>query len=159
MRGRGVVRAAGTVALGLASLTACTTETAPSRPPIAVTVPSPAEARADSCAECPDSSPTIVIDIPVTVSDVAGPGGVVAQVTTIVLNRSRGLEIARNVRPNADYAFPDSSLPVGGQLSLRAGVVAPLPPPRDEMALTVHVRLTDGRDASATVPLHVVFPS
>lgn len=111
-----------------------------------------------SCASCPDA-PTLVIDVPVTISDPMGSGGVLAEVTLVALNRSRSLELARNTRPNDEYAFPDTSVPAGGQLVVRAGLVAPLPPPRDEISVTVHVRLTDGREASATAPLQLVVPS
>jgi hypothetical protein len=154
-RGRSVAAAA---ALGVAILSGCSSEAKPTPPPIAVSLASPVEGRVVSCASCPDV-PTLVIDVPVTISDPMGTGGVLAEVTLVALNRSRGGELARNTRPNAEYAFPDASVPAGGQLVVRAGLVAPLPPPRDEISVTVLVRLTDGREASAAAPLQLVVPS
>ena len=143
----------------LCGLAACSNESAPSPPPIAVTLPSPAEARLVACATCQEPSTTLVIELPVTVRDPTGPGGTVERLTTILTNRSRDIEVGRNTRPNANYAFPSTTLPAGGQLVLQAGLTtAPPPPPRDELILTVHVRLTDGREAQASGPL-VVGPS
>jgi hypothetical protein len=153
------VVAAVLVPWAIVSMAACGGDAAPSRPALALSMASPVEGRADICGSCSDVPATVVVETSVAVSDPSGPGGVVEALTTIVMNRSRALEVARNVRPNADFAFPATNVPAGGRLTLEAGVVAPLPPPRDEMAVTVHVRLTDGREASATAPLHVVFPA
>lgn len=155
MKGR--ARAALAMAL-LCGSTACSDEVAPSPPPISVTLPSPAEGRLLSCAICADPSITLVIELPVTVRDAMGPGGTVERLTTILTNRSRDVEIGRNIRPNASYAFPSTSLPPGGQLVLQAGLTTAPPPPRDELRLTVHVRLTDGREARVSVPL-VTLPA
>jgi hypothetical protein len=142
----------------LCGLTGCSDEVAPSPPPISLTLPSPAEGRLVACMTCPEPSTTLVIELPVTVRDQSGPGGTVERLTTILTNRSRDIEIGRNVRPNSSYAFPSSALPAGGQLVLQAGLTTAPPPPRDELILTVHVRLTDGREAQASAPL-VTLPA
>ena len=149
---------AAVAALGLAIVAGCSSEAKPTPPPIAVSLASPVEGRVVSCASC-SGVPTLVIEVPVTVGDPMGSGGVLAEVTLVALNRSRGGELARNTRPNGQYAFPDTSVPAGGQLVVLAGLVAPLPPPRDEISVTVHVRLTDGREGSAAAPLQLVVPS
>ena len=142
----------------LCGLAACSDEVAPSPPPITLTLPSPAEGRLVACATCQEPSTTLVIELPVTVRDQSGPGGTVERLTTILTNRSRDVEVGRNIRPNASYAFPSSALPPGGQLVLQAGLTTAPPPPRDELILTVHVRLTDGREAQASGPL-VTLPA
>ena len=142
----------------LIGLAACSNDVAPSPPPITLTLPSPAEGRLLSCAICADPSITLVIELPVTVRDAMGPGGNVERLTTILTNRSRDLEIGRNIRPNSSYAFPSTTLPAGGQLALQAGLTTAPPPPRDELLLTVQVRLTDGREAQVSAPL-VTLPA
>lgn len=129
----------------------------PSPAPLALALPAAVEGRLVSCATC-DPTLTVVLEFPVTVLDTQGPGGTIERLETIVMNRSRGLEIGRNVRPNASYAFPDPSVPPRGQRVVEAGLVFGPPPPRDEIAVTVQVRLTDGRAASATAPVTVVAP-
>jgi hypothetical protein len=136
------------VALGAA----CAGDAAPSRPSLVLSMASTVDGRLVTCESC-QSGPIVVVDVPVTLSDPGGPGGVVAQVTALVMNRSRSLEVARNVRPNADEGLAAADLPPRGQLRLQAGVVAPLPPPRDELAVTVSVTLTDGRQATASARL------
>ena len=111
-----------------------------------------------ACTTCQEPSTSLVIDLPATVRDQSGPGGTVERLTTILTNRSRDVEIGRNVRPNAGYAFPSTTLPAGGQLVLQAGLTTAPPPPRDEVILTVHVRLTDGRESQASAPL-VTLPA
>lgn len=140
----------------LVSLGACSSQTSPSRPAIAVSLPAAVEGRYVACATCAEPTVTVVLEFPVTVSDPNGPGGTVERLTTILMNRTRAAEVGRNVRPNADYAFPSTALPAAGQLTLQAGLVVPPPPPRDDLAVTVQVRLTDGREASATGPLAVL---
>lgn len=142
----------------LCGLAACSDEVAPSPPPITVTLPSPAEGRLVACTSCQEPSTTLVIELPVTVRDQSGPGRTVERLTTILANRSRDVEVGRNVRPNASYAFLSSTVPAGGQLVVQAGLTTVPPPPRDELILTVHVRLTDGREAQVSAPL-VTLPA
>ena len=89
------------VAALLCGLAACSDDVAPSPPPITVTLPSPAEGRLVACTTCQEPSTTVVIELPATVRDQSGPGGTVERLTTILTNRSRDVEIGRNVRPNA----------------------------------------------------------
>lgn len=141
----------------LTPLAACSSErAAPSPPPIVLTLPAVVQGQIVSCAGCQEPSVSVVIAFAVTIGDPNGSGGTLERLTTVVMNRSRGIEAARNVRPNADYAFPSIDLPAGGQLVVQAGAVSTVPPPRDEMAVTVVVRLTDGREASASASLAVV---
>lgn len=125
-------------------------------PPLMLVLPATVEGRMATCTGCTDPTPTVVLEFPVTILDPQGSGGTIERLETIVMNRSRGLEVARNVRPNADYAFPDSSVPAHGQLVVQAGIVFGPPPPRDEIVVAVRVRLTDQREASSTVPLTIV---
>jgi hypothetical protein len=96
-----------------------------------------------------------VAEFDVVVGDPLGPGGVVRSVETRIVNRSRTTEVARNARPNSDFAYPNTAVPAGGSLTLPAGVVYPLPPPRDDVQVVVTVMLTDGRrveQAARVVP-------
>lgn len=127
----------------------------PTPPPLTLVLPGTVEGRLVTCATCAEPSVTVVLEFPVTVRDADGPGGTIVRLETIAMNRSRGLEVARNVRPNATYAFPDPSIPAHGQRVVEAGLVFGVPPPRDEIVVTVQVRLTDGREASATAPLAI----
>jgi hypothetical protein len=142
----------------LCGLAACSDEAGPSPPPITLTLPSPAEGRLVACTACQEPSTTLVIELPVAVRDAMGPGGTVERLTTILTNRSRDIEIGRNIRPNSSHAFPSTTLPSGGQLVLQAGLTTSPPPPRDELILTVQVRLTDGREVQASAPL-VTLPA
>ena len=42
------------------------------------------------------------------------------------------------------------------RVTVESGIGFPAPPQRDSLTLTVIVRMTDGREASATTPLVVV---
>jgi hypothetical protein len=128
----------------------------PSPPAVRLALPTRAEGRLVTCATCEEPSTTVVIEFTVGVRDPDGPGGTIERLETIVTNRSRASEIGRNVRPNADYTFDDSHVPAGGQVAVQAGIVISLPPPRDEIVVTVLVRLADGREASGTTPLDVL---
>lgn len=86
----------------------------------------------------------------VSVSDPFRRGGTLAAVETVVENRSRRLELGRNTRPNASVGYDDVTVPQGSALVLPAGIVFTMPPPRDEVVVTVTVRLTDGREGSAS---------
>ncbi len=68
----------------------------------------------------------------------------------------RGIEIARNVRPNGHVGLSASAVPAGGRVTVDSGIGFPAPPPRDSLTVTGIVRLTDGREASASAPLVVV---
>lgn len=105
------------------------------------------------------STGVFIAEFPVSVVDETGRGGQLLYLETIVYNRSRNLVIARNQRPNDTYGFPQSSLPARGQLTVDAGIGFAPPPPRDEIAITVRVRLTDGREAEHTASLRQVYPS
>ena len=127
----------------------------PSLPLLSIAVPAQLEGRHAACTTCSDG-PAVVVEFAVTVSDAAGPGGTLATLDTRVLNRSRGIEIARNVRPNGDVGLSASAVPAGGRVTVESGIGFPAPPQRDSLTLTVIVRMTDGREASATTPLVVV---
>jgi hypothetical protein len=101
---------------------------------------------------------TFVAEFPVTLSDPNGTGGTVAYLDTIVFNQSRNLEAKRNRRPNASFALPVATVPAGGSVTLPAGVGYAPPPPRDQMIITVTVRLTDGREASHSAQLLSIYP-
>jgi hypothetical protein len=50
-------------------------------------------------------------------------------------------------------AYPDRLLPPAGRLVLEAAAAFAPPPPRDEIVITVTVRLASGGEASASSPL------
>jgi hypothetical protein len=130
--------------------------TGPSPLPVLVSIPDPVEARGDVCATCADPAVTVA-EFAVTITDPFRRGGTVVAVETLVENRSRRSEIGRNTRPNASAGYPDVTVPRETALVLPAGIVFPLPPPRDEITITVMVRLSDGREGSATSRVFVRF--
>jgi len=142
------------VAGGLAIAAACGDSPAsgPTLPPLSIAVPAQVEGRYTTCTACSDG-PTVVVEFAVTVGDTAGPGGTLATLDTRVVNQSRGIEIARNVRPNGDVGLSASAVPAGGRVTVDSGIGFPAPPPRDSLTVTVTVRMTDGREASASAPL------
>jgi hypothetical protein len=118
-----------------------------------VTLPAAIEGHYASCDTCSD--PAVVANFTVTVSDTSGPGGTVATLEMRVVNTSRGVEVARNTRPNSDVGLSPSALPAGGEVRIDAGIGFPPPPPRDALALVATARLTDGREATASAPLTI----
>lgn len=94
-------------------------------------------------------------EFPVTIADPGGPGGTLVSVTTVARNTSRGLDVGRNVRPNSDVGYPVTTLTPRGTLTVAAGLVFPMAPPRDTLQIVVTVVLTDGRHGSRASPLVV----
>jgi hypothetical protein len=108
-----------------------------------------------TCETC-DVSLWVSIEFPVTVADPDGAGGTVQEVRVTATNRSRGQVLAGGSRPNADFSYPDTTVPAGGRLTLMAGlVISPAPPPRDEVVVAVLVTLGDGRSALGSARLAV----
>jgi hypothetical protein len=140
-----------------AAATACGNDTGagPSRAGLTLALPDPLEGRIVTCEGCQEPTTTVVIEALVTIGDPQGAGATLERVETVVVNVSRGTEVVRNVRPNASYAFPSTSIPAGGTLRVHAGAVLPLPPPRDEIRVTVIARASDGRTTTASAPLSV----
>jgi hypothetical protein len=91
----------------------------------------------------------------VSVGAASGSGGTRATVEAVVRNASRGGELGRNIRPNADQGLDVRTLPASGTVIVPMGVVFDVPPPRDQGELTVTVTATDGRVGSVTTPLLV----
>lgn len=141
-----------TVILAVALTAACAAPTAPT-PVLMLTVAQPVVAHVVPAPE--GAAPHLVSEFPVTVADPTGPGGTVASVTVVVWNRSRAAEVGRNVRPNKDFVYSDTTLPPRGSLSLAAGGVFSLTPPRDELEVIVLIDLSDGRRVSRTAQLVV----
>jgi len=131
---------------------ACGHDAAPTPPPLTVSLPVTVLARYTTCVTCTDGL-TVVADVPVTVMDAAGPGGTLASVEVRVMNTSRGQEIARNLRPNADAPLIPNVVPAGGQIVVPTGIAFPAPPPRDALMVVATVTATDGREASASATL------
>jgi len=127
----------------------------PSPPPLSLILPAAVEGHYTNCTTCADPV-TVVVALAVTVVDANGPGGTVATLETRVVNSSRGVEVVRNVRPNAAAGLSPTALPAGGRVIIETGVVFPPPPPRDALILLVVARLTDGREATATAPLTIL---
>lgn len=98
-----------------------------------------------------------IAEFPVTVSDPHGQGGRLALVEAVVFNRSRGSVVGSNRRPNVSHPFAEADVPAGGSLTVAAGVGFEPPPPRDELVITVRVRLTDDREVVRTSALHQQF--
>ena len=129
--------------------------TSPTPPPLSLILPAQIEGHFSACGTCADPL-TVVVEFAVTVVDATGPGGTLATLETRVLNSSRGVEVARNVRPNADVGLSPSAVPAGGRVTVEAGIVFPPPPPRDTLTVVAVARLTDGRETSASAPLAIV---
>jgi hypothetical protein len=127
--------------------------TDPSPPPVTIGMPASVEGRLVTCDSCAEPTVTVIVEFDVVVRDPLGPGGTLQRLETVVTNRSRASEVARNARPNASFTFPDRTIPPRGQLTVQAGVGFAPPPPRDEIVVGVEVTLTDGRTASASSPL------
>jgi hypothetical protein len=145
------------VAVALLALVACGDGgvTQPTPAPLQLEIPSVVTARLQTCPTCAPAFP-VVAEFPISISDAFGRGGVVESVETRIQNVSRGVVMAINVRPNGDFAYPDTSVPANGRLVLQAGVVFTMPPPRDDIRAIVTVRLTDGRQALASASVTVV---
>src|SRR5436190_24326174 len=93
-------------AMAVLALVACGGSPAePSRPGITLGVPSTITGTYVRCAAC-DVPLLVVAEFPVVVGDPQGPGGTVDRVEIVALDASRGTEVARNVRPNADVSYP-----------------------------------------------------
>jgi hypothetical protein len=127
----------------------------PSRPPLTVTMPDPVEGRYVSCTTCPEPSVTVILEFAVTIADPNGDGGTLDRLETVVINATRGEQIVRNVRPNASYSFANRTIARGGSLTVEAAAGFAPPPPRDDVRVTVHAHLTDGRSGTSTAPLAV----
>ena len=135
---------------------ACDSPARPYRAGVTLVVPATIQGRLVRCATCDGGTLSVVAEFPVTVGDQDGSGGVVEEVRTTAVNRSRGISLGASVRPNAQFSYPMTSVPARGSLQLSAGlVITPPPPPRDEVSVTVSVRLTDGRTSTASAPLVV----
>ena len=126
----------------------------PSRASLTLRMPAVVEGRYSTCASC-EIPVVVVVEFPVVIGDPAGPGGVLERLETLVVNSTRGVEIVRTLRPNADVAFRDAAVPPAGSLTVQAGAVFSPPPPRDDVRMTVRAWLTDGRSAAATSPLAI----
>ena len=156
MRCSNVVRTLRFVAAAALVVTAgCDSPEGPSPAPLVLTMPTAVEGRYSTCQTCADPV-AVVVDFPVTVSDASGPGGTIATLETRVMDTSRGVEIARNTRPNGDVGLSPSALPARGQVTIEAGIGFPPPPPRDALTIIATATLTDGRQASASAPLTIV---
>ena len=81
-----------------------------------------------SCPTCDVGTLSAVAEFPVTVGDPDGSGGVVEEVRTTAVNRSRGISLGANVRPNSQFSYPTTSVPARGSLQLSAGLVITPPP-------------------------------
>ena len=133
----------------LAAAAACGNSIGPSEA-LTVTFAVPVAARRVACPACTvEPREWAVAEFPVTIADASNRGGTVASIEARVTNRTRsGIELGRGVRPNSDYAYPDTRLPAGGTLVVEAGVVFfPVPPAGDDVRIEVIATLTDGRVA------------
>lgn len=126
----------------------------PSRPGLTLDMPATVTGRYVACGTC-EIALTVVSEFTVRVGDPAGSGGSVESLVTIAA--ARGTVVAQNRRPNESFVFPDTRVPAGGVLDLSAGIViAPAPPPRDIVEVTVRVTLADGRSVIARAPMAVL---
>lgn len=150
-------RALGATLVAAALVPACggATPTAPGAT-LTLTFAVPIQARLVPCPTCVEGpAQRVVAEFPVTVADPSGPGGQVERVEVLVFNRSRGVELGRNTRPNKDFPYADTLVPAGGSLVLEAGIVFDPPSSGDQVDLTVRVSLADGRDAQRTAAIAI----
>ena len=82
----------------------------PSPAPLVLTMPAAVEGRYSTCQTCADPI-AVVVTFAVTVTDASGPGGTIATLETRVMDTSRGVEVARNTRPNGSVGLSPSALP------------------------------------------------
>lgn len=124
----------------------------PTARPLVVEFDEPVEARFESTTR------TFIVELAVRARRPGG--GIVEFVETVVRDVSRSNQvIARNRRPNAEFAFPERSIPVSGApLVVEAAVGFPPPPPRDELSITVEVGLTTGESAERSARLVATLP-
>ena len=123
---------------------------------IGLTLPAIVQAQIVNCLTCAtEPKQWISAEFPVTLTNVSNSAAPIASITVVVSNRTRGnAEIGRNVRPNADRPIVDPPVPANAQATVQAAVVYfPIPPPRDEIVVTVTVAFTDGRRATETAPI------
>ena len=73
-----------------------------------------------------------------------------ALVEAVVRDVSRGVDLGSNRIPNGSVGLPNGVVPSSGTLPVPMGITFDIPPPQDDVRLTVTVTLTDGRRASAT---------
>jgi hypothetical protein len=121
---------------------------------ITLTLPSEVTGRIVVCDSCVlASAPSAVATANLTLANHGRTSHEVGAVETVVANHTRMTILASNRRPNADVGLTASSIPAGGSLTLEAGVVYPVPPPRDDIQLLVIVSLTDGTKVQGQVRL------
>jgi hypothetical protein len=136
------------------ALAACSDTRPPTAPSPAVTVTFTAPVRSSivNCTTC-QQEPRMwaAAEFPVTLSNGSAADRVLVTLTTRVVNRTRGGEIASNVRPNADHPYPSTRIAPGGTLTVEGGVIYfPLPPPRDDVVVEVIARFDDGSSVTAS---------
>lgn len=137
--------AASATILLAATLAGCSASpVAPDPAAIALTIASEVTGRVVPCESCELPAVTAVATTNITLSNRGTISQRVAAVDTIVMNQTRRTVVAANRRPNADVALGDVEVPAHGWLTLEAGVVYPVPPPRDDIRLLVIVTMGDG---------------
>jgi hypothetical protein len=132
---------------------ACGESNAPQAPSaqLAASLPPTVSSRLVTCNTCiqpPFSWQTA--DFTVVVSDPSGRGGTVALVEAVVRDVSLGVDLGSNRIPNGNVGLPNGVVPNSGTLAVPMGITFDIPPPQDDVRMTVTVTLTDGRRASAT---------
>lgn len=123
----------------------CGDPTSPSVDPVVVTIADTVTGTLVRCATCPEPPVRAVAAAPVAITNGGPLERSVVTVEAIVVNRSRRTVIARNVRPNVSFVYPETRVLPGSSLTLEAAVVVePLPPPGDDIRFIVVVTLADG---------------
>lgn len=157
MNGRTRRRCAGDRAMIVALATICAvacggvSPSSPSNAALRLSFPDAPTARLVACDGCTEPPYTwMVLEFDVGITDLSGQGGVLATIEAVVRNVSRNTELGRNRRPNADVGIGDATLAPAATLRVPIGVVFDVPPPRDEVQVTVTVTLTDGRVGRGT---------
>jgi hypothetical protein len=138
------------------AVAACGSSPAAPSSPLTVSIADPLTARTVVCSSCSEP-PFIwaVAEFEVRVTDASGQGGTIAFVEAVVHDRTRAVELGRGRRPNAEAGLDVSVIPAGGAVTTPMGVRLDLPPPRDDVQITISVALTSGRTATATARLVV----
>ena len=134
----------GTILLASLLVGCSSSPLSPESPTISLALPLEVTGAIVPCDTCESPTASAVATTEIILSNRGSSSHRVVTVDTIVVNQTRRTVLASNRRPNADVVYAESEVPPGGSLTLEAGVVYPMPPPRDDIQFLVVVTISDG---------------